>query len=79
MSSGARSRKFSYLLKSELEHAIDEANLGDENTAIAKKYLIDQIPQIEIAVEFGFERSTISRRMKELVPRVEYAAKKMGY
>ena len=41
------------LLRSQMETAIREANLGNDDTDIAKRYLIDQIPQIEIAAEFG--------------------------
>lgn len=66
------------LLKSELETVIDQANLGREDTEIAKLYLIDQIPQIDIAIECGYDRSTISKRIKEIVTRVERAARKMG-
>ena len=39
------------LLKSEMEHCIEQANLGRYDTMIAKRYLIDQWAQIEIAAE----------------------------
>lgn len=65
-------------LKSELETVIEQANLGREDTEIAKLYLIDQIPQIDIAVEYGYDRSTISKRVKEITVKVERAACKMG-
>ena len=55
------------LLRSQMETAIREANLGNDDTDIAKRYLIDQIPQIEIAAEFGWERSTISRRISRIL------------
>ena len=66
------------LLKRELETAIDQANLGEEDTLIARRYLIDQIPQIDIAVEIGMERSTISRRLPRILDRVLWAAERMG-
>ena len=47
-------------MRSEMETAIREANLGNDDTDIARRYLIDQVPQIDIAAEFGWERSTIS-------------------
>lgn len=41
------------LLKRDLEEAIDQANLGELDTLIAQRYLIDQVPQIDIATEIG--------------------------
>lgn len=67
------------LLRSEMEAAIREANLGNDDTEIAKRYLIEQIPQMDIAVEFGYERSTISRRMPHILSKVERTARKMQY
>ena len=67
------------LLRSQMETAIREANLGNDDTDIAKRYLIDQIPQIEIAAEFGWERSTISRRISRILLKVENAADKVKY
>lgn len=66
------------LLKSEMEKVIDEANLGTTNTLVAKRYLIDQWPQIEIAAEMGWTRSTVSGRMPGILKKVESAAKKLG-
>lgn len=67
------------LLRSELECAIREANLGKDGTEIAWRYLIEQIPQIDIAAEFGCERSTISRRLARILSKVERAAEKLQY
>lgn len=67
------------LLRSEMASAIEQANLGNDDTAIAKRYLIDQVPQMDIAIEFGYERSTISRRMPRIIAKVEYTARKMKY
>ena len=67
------------LLRSQMETAIREANLGNDDTDIAKRYLIDQIPQIEIAAGFGWERSTISRRISRILLKVENAADKLKY
>ena len=67
------------LMLSQMETAIREANLGNDDTDIAKRYLIDQIPQIEIAAEFGWERSTISRRISRILLKVENAAEKLKY
>lgn len=66
------------LLRSEMEHCIEEANLGTQNTLVAKRYLIDQWPQIEIAAEMGWHRCVVSERMPEILRKVEAAARKMG-
>lgn len=62
------------LLRVEMEQAIEQANLGTFDTFVAKKYLIEQVPQIDIAEELGYDRTVITRRLKQIVPRVEYAA-----
>lgn len=62
------------LLKSQMEEAIDQANLGAFGTFVAKKYLIEQVPQIEIAEELGYDRTVISRKLKCIIPRVIYTA-----
>lgn len=64
-------------LRSDLERLIQEANLGRDDTIIATRYIIEQIPQIEIAVEFDLERSTISQRLKRIISRLIKTAKKM--
>ena len=66
------------LLKSEMERTIEEANLGTVNTLVAKRYLIDQWPQIEIAAEMGWTRSTVSERIPKILRKVESAARKLG-
>ena len=64
---------------SEIEIVIREANLGNDDTDIARRYLIDQVPQIDIAAEFGWERSTISYRVKRIVSKVERTARKLHF
>ena len=65
------------LLRVELEQAIEQANLGNFDTFVAKKYLIEQVPQIDIAEELGYDRTVVSRRVKLILPRVEYAAQRL--
>lgn len=72
-------KSVSHLLQSEMEATIAEANLGTENKRIAAMYLIEHIPLIDIAVEMGFERSTISRRMPYIMQCVEQTARKMHF
>ena len=66
------------LLRSEMETAISEANLGNSDSLIAKRYLIERIPQIDIAIELNLERSTISRRLPSIVDRVEKTAQRLS-
>lgn len=61
-----------------MEHAILEANLGKIDTEIARLYLIDKIPMIDIATELDITRSTVSRRMKGIIERVNAAAKRIA-
>ena len=65
------------LLRSEMETAISEANLGNSDSLIAKRYFIEHIPQIDIAIELDLERSTVSRRMPSIVKRVEQTAHRL--
>lgn len=65
------------LLRSEMETAISEANLGNSDSLIAKRYLVDRIPQIDIAIEMDMERSTISRRLPRIIAQIERAAQRL--
>ena len=67
----------SNLLWSEMERVIREANLGNDDTLIATRYLIEHIPQIDIAAEFGCDRSTISKRMPHILDKVERTAHRL--
>ncbi len=62
------------LLRVEMEQAIEQANLGTFDTFVAKKYLIEQVPQMDIAEDLGYDRTVITRRLKRIVERVEWAA-----
>lgn len=65
------------LLRSEMETAISEANLGNSDSLIAKRYFIEHIPQIDIAIEIDCERSTISRRIPIIIKRIEKTAQRL--
>lgn len=67
------------LLRSELERAIYETALGRADDVIARRYLVEKVPQIDIAAELGYERSTVSRRLKRIIPAVERTARKLWY
>lgn len=66
------------LTKSQILTVIDEATLGLENTIIAKRTIIDQWTQVDIAVEIGYDRSAISHRLPAIYKRLIYIADKLN-
>lgn len=66
------------LLRSEMETAIAEANLGNSDSLIATRYLIEQVPQIDIAAELGCTRATVCGRMTHILQRVEQTAQRLN-
>ena len=66
------------LLRSEMLECIEEANLGQLDTTVAKRYLIDQWAQIDIAAELGCGRTTISDRIPRILSKVRHAATVLG-
>ena len=66
------------LLRSEMLECIEEANLGQLDTTVAKRYLIDQWAQIDIAAELGLGRTTISERIPRIMNKVHHAATVLG-
>lgn len=66
------------LLRSELEKAIHESALSREDALIATRYIVEKVPQIDIAAELGWERSTISKRLPEITRRVAWAAARLA-
>lgn len=66
------------LLRSELLNCIEEANLGLNDTTVAKRYLIDQWAQIDIAAELGWGKSTVSARIPRILTKVRSAAHKLN-
>lgn len=66
------------LLTSEMLECINEANLGQKDTTVAKRYLIDQWAQIDIAAELGWGKSTVSMRMPRILQKVRATARKLN-
>lgn len=64
--------------RSDWENVIRESALGREDTMIAKMYLLDAIPQVEIGEEIGLTRSTVSKRIPRILDKIERAARKMN-
>lgn len=66
------------LLLHEMEACIEQANLGQYDTLIARRYLISQLPQIEIAAELGWTRSTVSLHIPRIIRKVSLTANRLG-
>nr|DAZ31351.1 MAG TPA: FocB protein-alpha, helix-turn-helix, TRANSCRIPTION.4A [Caudoviricetes sp.] len=65
------------LLRSELETAIKEAALYRDDELIARRYIIEKWPQMDIAAELGWERSTVSHHIPYIFDEVCRAAKRI--
>ena len=63
------------LTPNQLDNLIHDSNLGLADTHIAQRAMIDQLMHIDIAVEMGIDRSTVSRRLRKLTPKVVERAK----
>lgn len=61
------------MTRSVAERVIYEANLGAEDTQIARMYYIERLPQIEIAAEMQMDRKTISERLRWINRRMKTA------
>lgn len=66
------------MLYSQWVDVIKQANLGKQDTYIARRYFLDAIPQIEIAADLNLDRSTVSRRLPRILDRLERTAKKLN-
>lgn len=78
---GARIRlppALAQLLRSELEICIIEANLGDEDTLIAQRYLLSQVAMIDIAEDLNWTRGSVSRHIEHITERVSETAVRLG-
>ena len=65
------------LLQSEWEHVIREAGYSRQDAEIVRRYIVDKIPQIDVAVELCIERSTLSRRLPGIYMRARQTAEKL--
>ena len=50
-----------------MERRISDARLGRTNTAIARMRLIDRMDYVDIGAEVGYDRTTVARRMKNII------------
>lgn len=62
------------LMLNERIEAIKQSGLGKLDEEIAMRYFIDRLPHADVAAIVGRERSTVSRRLKEITPQVRHTA-----
>ena len=67
------------LIYDKCKECICQARLSDRDYRIAELYLLERMPQIEIAAALDITRSTISRNLPQIVASIENAARKLGY
>jgi hypothetical protein len=54
-----------------METVIREANLGREDTQIARLYYVDKLPQVDVATELYLGRATVQRRLPDILRRMQ--------
>lgn len=65
------------LLAGDWERVLGQAMLGREDRQIMRMYVMDRLPQIEIAAEMHMDRSTISRRLVHGINEARRTAEKL--
>lgn len=66
------------LLAGDWERVLGQAMLGREDRQIMRMYVMDRLPQIEIAAEMHMDRSTISRRLGYSMDEARRTAKRLN-
>lgn len=66
------------LLAGDWERVIGQAMLGREDREIIRLYVLERMPQIDIAAELHMDRSTVSRRMDKIFDEARRAAKRLN-
>ncbi len=65
------------LLRSEWELVIHQSSLGAEDAEIAKQCLFLRVPQIDVAIDLGIDRSTVSHRIPAIIARLQQTVQKL--
>ena len=66
------------MLAGDWERVLTQAMLGTEDRKIARLYVLDRVPQIDVAEEMHMDRSTISRRMVIILDEARRTAKRLN-
>ena len=57
---------------------LEEATLGAEDAEIARLYILERMPQVDVAAEMSMDRSTVSRRVEGILEKARRVAVKLG-
>ena len=63
------------LLTDDWERVIGQAMLSAEDKEIVRLYIVEQLPQVDVAGELHMDRSTISRRMDKILTEARRTAR----
>lgn len=66
------------LLAGDWERVVNEAMLGAEDREIVRLYIVERLPQVDVAEALHMDRSTISRRMGEIFREAQRTAKRLN-
>lgn len=66
-----------HMTRQGMETVIREANLGREDTQIAKLYYVDKLPQVDVATELYLGRATVQRRLPEIMRKMQRTSSKL--
>lgn len=66
------------LLAGDWERVIDEAMLGTEDREIVRLYIVERLPQVDVADALYMDRSTVSRRMGEILKEAQRTAQRLN-
>ena len=66
------------LLRSQLETAIYESALHRDDELIARRYIVEKWAQMDIAVELGWDRSTVSHHLAYIIEEVKRVAGRLN-
>ena len=65
------------LLRSQLENAIRESALHEDDELIARRRIIDKWGQIDVAAELGWYRGAVAAHEKRIFQRVSEVARQL--
>ena len=65
------------LLAGDWERVLGQAMLGREDREIGRMYILERMPQIDIAEELHMHRSTVSRHMDKIMIEARRTAEKL--
>lgn len=65
------------LLAGDWERVMAQAMLGAEDREIVRLYIVERLPQVDVADALHMDRSTISRRMKSIFDEARRTAERL--